>query len=119
MGEVQLNTAFKGDVKPGDEDRAALAHDFRCTNPAEMRLAPLADRIRFLKNTKEGRVAMSSVIEQYAKQAADAERKQAEQRDLDRACKLYATGKHDLSELAELFSLDPAVLSEACGLQPI
>ena len=65
---------------------------------------------------------MSSLVEQYAKQeaekAADVERKEAEKRDLDRVCKLYATGKHDISVLAELFSLDPAVLSEAYGLQP-
>ena len=40
---------------------------------------------------------MSRVFEQYAKQ-------EAEKRDLHRACKLYATGKHDISELAELLA---------------
>ena len=79
---------------------------------------PMADRMRFLKNTEKGRSEMSSIIEQYAMQAVDAERAKTEKRDLDRACKLFATGKHDISELAELFSIDPAVLSEACGLQP-
>lgn len=114
---IYLNTAFKGEIKPGDEDRAALAHDFRCTNPDDMKLKPLANRMRFLKDTREGRIQMSSVIEQYAKQesekAVDAERQKAEKRDLDRARKLYATGKHDASELAALFDLDVADLLKA------
>ena len=115
---LYLNTSFKGDVQAGDEELAALAHDFRCADPEKMQLEPLADRMRFLKNTEKGRTEMSSIIEQYAMQAVDAEREETEKRDLDRACKLFATGKHDISELAELFSIDPAVLSEACGLQP-
>ena len=90
-----------------------------------MQLAPLADRMRFLKDTEKGRIEVSSVIEQYAtqkaekaaKEAADAERQRAEQRDLQRACQLFATGKHDVSELAALFNLDVSVLSQACGLQ--
>ena len=115
---LYLNTSYKGVVQPGDEQIAALTHDFQCTDPEMMQLEPMADRMRFLKNTEKGRSEMSSIIEQYAMQAVDAERAKTEKRDLDRACKLFATGKHDISELAELFSIDPAVLSEACGLQP-
>ena len=134
---LYLNTAYEGDVRAGDEELAALAHDFRCTDPEKMQLAPLADRMRFLKDTEKGRIEVSSVIEQYAtqkaekaakeaaekvaekaaKEATDAERQRAEQRDLQRACQLFATGKHDVSELAALFNLDVSVLSQACGLQ--
>ena len=32
---IYLNTAFSGQVKPGDENRVALVHDFRCADPAK------------------------------------------------------------------------------------
>ena len=114
-----------GDVQAGDEELAALAHDFRCVDPEKMLLEPLADRMRFLKNTEKGRTEMSSVIEQYARQeadkaaaeATDIERRKSEQRDLQRACQLFATGKLDISKIAALFNLDIRVLSQACGLE--
>lgn len=64
---------------------------------------------------------MSSVMEQYAKQeakkaaekAADTERKEAEARDLNRARKLYATGRFSVDELAEVFEIDAAKILEA------
>lgn len=77
---IYINTAFKGTPAPKDVEIAALAHDFACTDPEEMKLKPLADRVRFLKCTEEGRVQMSDVVAAYAKQQAKKARLQAEKK---------------------------------------
>lgn len=99
---IYLNTAFKGDVKSGDEDRAALAHDFMCKDPNDMKLKPLANRMRFLKDTREGRIEMSSVLDQYVKQESD----KASQAVLAKVVRnFFNTGKLTPQEIAEATEL--------------
>ena len=52
---LYLNTAFDGIPEQGGEETAALAHDFRCANTADMKLKLLAERMRFFKDTEKGR----------------------------------------------------------------
>ena len=112
---IYLNTAFKGEVQPGDEDKAALAHDFRCADPDDMKLEPLANRMRFLKDTKEGRIQMSSVIEQYAKQEARKAAEQAKHATLANVVRnFFATGKHTPGEIADLTGLSIEEVYKIC-----
>ena len=120
---LYLNTAFDGVPERGEEEIAALAHDFRCTDPADMILEPLADRMRFLKNTEKGRAKMSSVVEQYARQqaekaaekAAAEERQKMEKRMQGTVRKLFATGKHTPEEIADITGLSFDEINALCG----
>ena len=115
---IYLNTAFSGQVKPGDENRVALVHDFKCADPEKMQLAPLADRMRFLKDTEKGRTEMSSVIEQYAKQEAEKAAENAKHATLaDVARKLLDTGKLTPQEVAESTGLSIENVYELCEPQ--
>lgn len=121
---IYLNTAFHGSVQPRDEEKAALAHDFRCTDPAGMNLEPLAERMRFLKDTEKGRTQMSSVVEQYARQeaakaAAEASAKAAAEASANLADvvrRIFDTGKHTPGEIADLTGLSVEEVYQVCGL---
>ena len=96
-----------------------MAHDFRCTDPADMILEPLADRMRFLKNTEKGRAKMSSIVEQYARQqaekAAAAERQRMEKKIQGTVRKLFAAGKHTPEEIADITGLSFDEVQTICG----
>lgn len=74
---IYVNGSFKGEVgKPPDD----LIHDFFCENPAEMRHKQLADRVKFLKENKNGVSSMSSIIaeifkDEIAEAQAESEKK--------------------------------------------
>ena len=120
---LYLNTAFDGAPEQGEEEIAALAHDFRCTDPADMILEPLADRMRFLKNTEKGRAKMSSIVEQYARQqaekaaekAAAEERQKMEKKIQGTVRKLVAAGKHTPEEIADITGLSFDEVQTICG----
>jgi len=56
---VYVNGAYRGETPLG-----RLMHDFACTSPAEMYYDVLRDRVRFFKESKEGVVIMSKVMEE-------------------------------------------------------
>lgn len=117
---IYLNTAFEGDIKPGDEGRAALAHDFLCSDPAAMKLVPLADRMRFLKDTERGRAEMGNVIQQYAKQEADKATNRAMKAKLaEIARSLFNTGKLTPQEIADSTGLSIEDVHELCEPQQV
>ena len=61
---IYVNGSFKGEKgKPLDD----LIHDFFCANPEEMRHKQLADRVKFLKENKNGVNSMSSIIAEFFK----------------------------------------------------
>ena len=74
---IYVNGSFKGEKgKPLDD----LIHDFFCANPAEMRHKQLADRVKFLKENKNGVNSMSSIIaeifkDEIAEAKAESEKK--------------------------------------------
>lgn len=56
---VYVNGAYRGETPLG-----RLMHDFACTRSAEMYYDVLRDRVRFFKESKEGVVIMSKVMEE-------------------------------------------------------
>ena len=54
------------------DNRTALSdliHDFFCTNPDDMRHKQLAERVKFLKESQQGLMKLSSIIEEIVNNA--------------------------------------------------
>ncbi|MBQ7216240.1 MAG: hypothetical protein IJS39_09690 [Synergistaceae bacterium] len=49
----------------------ALIHDMNCADPDKMIIPELAERVRYLKCTKEGRAAVMKTFSQYVDQAVE------------------------------------------------
>ena len=56
-----VNGAYKG-----DDDIAKLVHDFQCQKPEEFYFEELAEKVRFFKRTKEGKMEISSLLKKTA-----------------------------------------------------
>ena len=61
---LYVNGAYRGDTPLGK-----LMHDFACTDPGDMYYQPLAERVRFYKESKEGVVIMCKAIEEMREQS--------------------------------------------------
>ncbi len=59
----------------GNDDIGKLVHDFQCKNPEKFYFEELAEKVRFFKTTKEGRMEISSLLkktaDKYIKQNKD------------------------------------------------
>ena len=52
----------------GDDDIGRLMEDFSCTNAGEMNYTELAERVRYLKENKDGEnTMMSRAVEEFGK----------------------------------------------------
>lgn len=71
-----------------------LMHDFACTNPADMQYKVLAERARYLKESKEGQLVMCRAMEEMRNESILAERKQT-------AIRLIKAGKLSYEEIAD------------------
>ena len=73
---VYVNAACRDNTPLGK-----LMQDFACKDPEKMHYKELADSVRYFKNTKEGEVDMTDIIELYAenkaRKAAEAAAKEA------------------------------------------
>lgn len=77
---IYVNCADKDESTP----LGKLIHDFRCTNPQDMYYKPLADRVRYFKETEEGVSQMSEAVEKLAEKWAARNEKKAEARGEER-----------------------------------
>ena len=92
---VYVNAACQDDTPLG-----RLMQDFNCNDPARMHYKELADRVNYLKTSKEGEIDMTDIIEAYAENkakeaVAKAEKKAkkaAHQRNIEVARKMLAEG---------------------------
>ena len=87
---IYVNGAYKNDEEP----IGRLMHDFRCTSAVDMYYSPLADSVRFFKETEGGKEKMCKAFEELAE-------KRAKQAAKDTAIKLLATNKLSLVEIAD------------------
>lgn len=55
----------------GDDAIGKLMHDFKCKKPDEFHYTPIAESVRFFKETEEGRSRMCEKVERYAEQYAE------------------------------------------------
>ena len=71
---LYVNGAYRGEDPIGK-----LMHDFHCTRADDMYYPVLAERVRYLKEHREGRSVMGGVLEEWRKEIIEEERKAAEQ----------------------------------------
>lgn len=82
-----------GEYREDDSPIGIPMHDFACTNPADMQYKILAERARYLKESKEGQQVMCRAMEEMRNESILAERKQT-------AIRLIKAGKLSNEEIA-------------------
>ena len=86
----------------GDDPIGRLMHDFRCTRAEDMYYPVLAERVKYLKESEEGKKFMGSVFDQWKEEVArEAEQKAIEKNSREIACRMIARGDRKEEEIAE------------------
>lgn len=86
----------------GDDPIGRLMHDFRCTRAEDMYYPVLAERVKYLKESEEGKKFMGSVFDQWMEEVAkEAEQKAIEKTSKEIACRMIARGDRKEEEIAE------------------
>ena len=91
---IYVNGAYKNDEEPIGK----LMHDFRCTSAVDMFYPPLADSMRFFKETDGGRERMCKAFEELAEKRALEERKEFARR-------MLIDGKNSLEDVSKYTGL--------------
>ena len=76
----------------------ALIHDMNCADPDEMIIPELAERVRYLKRTKEGQQEVITRLSQHIDEAV-------EETSREIAVRLIALGKLTPEEIADCVNL--------------
>ena len=100
---IYINGAY--DNSDDTSDLAKLIHDFRCKKADDIILSPLAERVKFLKETPKGVEHMCKVMEERVKDAEYREK-------VSFAVKLLKRGKDTIEEIAELTGLTIEVVNQ-------
>ena len=98
MHIIYVNGKYTGNDSIGD-----LMHDFHCKRAADMKNKILAERVRYLKESKQGVKYMCKIIEE----------ERAEEREetiIEMSAKLLESGKMTEEEIIELYNLTPKQL---------
>ena len=108
-----VNGAYKG-----NDDIGKLVHDFQCKNPEKFYFEELAEKVRFFKTTKEGKMELSSLLkktaDKYIKQnkdkyiakgKAEGEKLGIAKTLLETAKRMIKKGIYTLEEIAENLNL--------------
>ena len=114
---VYVNAACKDNTPLGK-----LMQDFACKDPEKMHYKELADSVRYFKNTKEGEVDMTDIIELYAenkaKKAAEAAAKETAEKAAKKAKREVKKAKKD-AEQAERISVATVMLKNHESMEKI
>ena len=108
---LYVNGAYRGETPIG-----RLMHDFACTDPDEMYYGVLADRVRYFKESKEGVVTMSRVLEEMRYKSMQEGRKE-ERKEM--VVRMLQTGKLTVGEIAEYSGLEVEEVEELAGVQKV
>ncbi len=116
---LYVNGAYRGETPIG-----RLMHDFACTDPDEMYYGVLADRVRYFKESKEGVVTMSRVLEEmrYKSMQEGIKEGRKEGRKEERkemVVRMLQTGKLTVGEIAEYSGLEVEEVEELAGVQKV
>ena len=100
-----------------DTPLGRLMHDFFCRDANEMYYAPLAQRMKLLKEDKGGAIPMCEVVEELMRDLNQDVIRQSEARGEARAKEegvvaVMSTNKFSLDEIAALFKLPLAKVEE-------
>ena len=112
---LYVNGAYRDETPLG-----RLMHDFACTEPDEMHYNVLADRVRFFKESREGVVTMSRVLEEmrYQSMQEGIEEGRKEGRK-EMVVRMLQTGKLTVEEIAEYSGLEVEEVEELAGMQKV
>ena len=95
---IYANGAYNNDEEPIGK----LMHDFRCTSSVDMFYPPLAESMKFFKETDGGRESMCRAFEELAeKRAKEVAKEVAEETARGTAVKLLEINKLSISEIAD------------------
>lgn len=90
----------------GNDSIGKLMHDFRQKNASDMNFEPLAEKVRYFKENEGGRGSMCKIVEDLREEARVEGREEGREEAYNAlAIKLLKSGKHSVSEIAELTSL--------------
>ena len=95
---IYVNSTYVDD----QTDLGKLVHDFLCKDPNDMYYEVLANKMRYLKETKEGRAKMYSEIERIREEGMEEGR---EERSIELAMKAISMGTMSLEEISDFFEL--------------
>jgi CHASE3 domain sensor protein len=97
----------------GDDAIGKLMQDFKCKKPDEFHYTPIAESVRFFKETEEGRSRMCEKVERYAEQCVQESTEQhvralMENMNLsfDEAVEVLKVDKKQIRALREMMSVD-------------
>lgn len=112
---LYVNGAYRDDTPLGK-----LMHDFACTKPEEMYYSVLADRVRFFKESKEGVVIMSRVMEEMRyKSLQEGIKEGIKEGRKEMVLRMLQTGKLTVEEIAEYSGLGIEEVEQLAGLQKV
>lgn len=95
---IYVNGAYKNDEEPIGK----LMHDFRCTSSVDMFYSPLAESMRFFKETDGGKESMCRAFEELAeKRAKEAAEEAAKQKSVEIARRMLLRGETNIKQIAE------------------
>ena len=98
---LYVNGSYRSDTPIGK-----LMHDFSCTNAADMYYKPLADRVKFFKESKEGILIMCKVMEDMRQESLKEGIKEGiKEGAINTAKKMLADGTIALEKIAEFVGL--------------
>lgn len=105
---LYVNGAYRDETPIG-----MLMHDFACTKPSDMKYEVLKERARFFKESKEGNVIMSGIMEELREEAL---RKGVEQGRIEglrsMALRILESGRYSIEEIAEISGLSVDEIKE-------
>ena len=110
---VYVNASCQDDTPLGK-----LMQDFACKDPEKMHYKELADSVRYFKNTKEGEVDMTDIIELYAENKAKKAAKEAAEKAAKKAKREVKKAKKD-AEQAERISFAKEMLADKVSIDKI
>lgn len=97
---LYVNGAYRDETPIG-----MLMHDFACTEPSDMKYEVLKERARFFKESKEGNVIMSGIMEELREEALKEGKRTIVMR-------MLSLGKYGIEEIAEISGLSVDEIKE-------
>ena len=102
LGDGTHIVYVNGADKNAETALGRLMNDLQCANPDKMFYKPIADKVRYLKETDEGEKIMTQVMDDWMQEIVN---ETSERKDLEYAQKLIQFGVMTLEDIANLTTL--------------
>ena len=109
---IYVNGAYKGEDNIGK-----LVHDFQCKNPDEFYFEELAEKVRFFKRTKEGKMELSPILQKtYNKFYKEKEKRMKKRLEKQIKEKSISEGRAEGEKIGEKRGMSNAIISNIKSL---